>query len=57
VSFWKYIGKENDRGFKYGINLKAIKRTIESDSLVSKLIVKNNENEFAEDGFCTIARA
>lgn len=57
VSFWKYIGKENDRGFKYGINLKAIKRTIESDSLVSKLIVKNNENEFAKDGFCTIARA
>ena len=57
VSFREYIGKDNDRGFKYGINLKAIKRTIDSEAIVSKLIVKNNSNEFAKDGFCSIARA
>jgi hypothetical protein len=37
--------------------LKSIQRTIESDAIVSKLIVKNNANEFATDGFCSIARA
>ena len=57
VSFHEYIGKDNYAGFKYGINLKSIQRTIESEGIVSKLIVKNNSNEFATDGFCSIARA
>lgn len=57
VSFHEYIGKDNYAGFKYGINLKSIKRTIDSEGIVSKLIVKNNSNEFATDGFCSIARA
>lgn len=57
VSFQEYIGKDNHAGFKYGINLKSIQRTIESEGIVSKLIVKNNSNEFATDGFCSIARA
>lgn len=57
VSFHEYIGNENYSGFKYGINLKNIQRTIDSEAIVSKLIVKNNSNEFAEDGFCSIARA
>ena len=57
VSFHEYIGKDNYTGFKYGINLKTIKRTIDSEGIVSKLIVKNNSNEFANDGFCSIARA
>ena len=57
VSFHEYIGQDNQVGFKYGINLKSIRRTIESDGIVSKLIVKNNSNEFAQDGFCSIARA
>lgn len=57
VSFHEYIGADNDVGFKYGINLKSIQRTIDSDGIVSKLIVKNNSNEFAKDGFCSIARA
>ena len=57
VSFHEYIGKDNFAGFKYGINLKAIQRTIESEGIVSKLVVKNNSNEFATDGFCSIARA
>lgn len=57
VSFKEYIGKDNYAGFKYGINLKQIQRTLDSDAIVSKLVVKNNSNEFATDGSCNIARA
>ena len=57
VSFHEYIGKDNYAGFRYGINLKSIQRTVESEAIVSKLIVKDNSNEFATDGFCSIARA
>lgn len=57
LSFHEYIGVPNYAGFKYGINLKSIQRTLNSDGIVSKLIVKNNANEFAQNGFCTIARA
>ena len=57
VSFHEYIDKRNYTGFKYGINLKSIQRTLESEAIVSKLIVKNNDNEFGTDGFCSIARA
>ena len=57
VSFYESIERNNYTGFKYGINLKSIKRNIESEGFVSKLIVKNNSNEYARDGFCSIARA
>ena len=57
VSFHEYVGNKNYTGFKYGINLKSIQRTIDSEGIVSKLIVKNNSNEFATDGFCSISRA
>lgn len=57
VSFHEFIGQENYSGFKYGINLKSIKRDIDSEEIVSKVIVKNNSNEFGKDGFCSIARA
>ena len=57
VSFHEFIGNENDIGFRYGINLKAITRTIDSDGIVSKMVVKDNSNEYATDGFCSIARA
>lgn len=57
VSFHEFIGKENFAGFKYGINSNAIQRTLNSDTIVSKIIVKDNSNEFAKDGFCSIARA
>ena len=56
VRFKNYIGKDNFSGFKYGINLNSISRTLDSDQLVSKIIVKNNTNEFGKDGFCSIAR-
>ena len=48
---------DNYTGFKYGINLKSIRRSVDSDGIVTKLIVKDNSNEFAPNGFCTIARA
>lgn len=57
VSFKEYIDNINYAGFKYGVNLKSIQRTIDSDSIVTKLIVKDNSNEFATDGFCSISRS
>jgi phage minor structural protein len=57
VKFKNYVGKTNYAGFKYGINLKDIQRTHESKNIVTKLIVKQNNNEHGENGFCTIARA
>lgn len=57
ISFHEYVGKDNYIGFKYGINLKSIQRTLDSEAIVSKMIVKNNSNEYAKDGFCSIARA
>lgn len=44
-------------GFKYDVNLKTIKRTVDSNTTVSKLIVKNNNNEHAKGGICSILRA
>lgn len=57
VSFHNIIGEPNYAGFRYGINEKSIKRNSDSKQLVSKLIVKQNSNEFGKNGFCTIARA
>ncbi len=57
VTFRQYVGKDNYAGFKYGINLKSIERKIDSEKIVTKMIVKPNENEFGQNGFCSIARA
>ena len=57
VTFHEYVGKDNYAGFRYGINLKSIQRTLDSNGAVSKLIVKDNANQFADNGFCSIARA
>lgn len=57
VSFKEFIGQENWAGFKYGINLKGIQRKIDSNQLVSKMIVQPNANQFAENGSCTIQQA
>lgn len=60
VKFTRFAS-ENDEvnwaGFKYGINLKSIKRNVESTAIASKVIVKNNNNEFAPAGMSSIARA
>ena len=44
ITFHEYIGKDNYAGFRYGINLKSIQRTLDSNGVVSKMIVKNNAN-------------
>ena len=58
VTFFDYINEDiKYPGFKYGINLNSIQRTVASDQIVSKIIVKNNSNSLAKNGICTIARA
>ena len=57
VLFRNYIGKKNYAGVRYGINLKNITRTVESKNIVTKLYVKDNNNEIAKNGFCSITRA
>lgn len=57
IYFKEYIGENRYTGFKYGINLKSIQRTIDSEQIATKIIVKPNSNEHGENGFCTIARA
>lgn len=57
VKFKNYIGKDNYVNFRYGLNLKDITRTSASKNIVTKLIVKQNSNQNAENGFCTIQRA
>lgn len=53
----KDLGQEVGVGFVYGIDLKSIQRTIQSDQIVTKTIVSPNANEHATNGFCTIARS
>lgn len=57
VVFYGEILEDNPIGFKYGINLKDVTRTLDSDQIATKIIVKNNSNEYANNGFCSIARA
>ena len=57
AKFKRYLGDNNYAAFRYGVNLKDIKRTYESKALTTKLIVKPNKNELAPKGFCTISRA
>jgi phage minor structural protein len=54
IRFKRYVGKENWNGFKYGVNLKHIKRTVDSNQISTRVIVKANKNEHGTDGFCTI---
>lgn len=51
------VGEDLGWSFEYGIDLKSIKRKIISNELATKIIVLPNDNEFAQDGFCTIARS
>ena len=57
ISFKNYRGDNNYACFRYGVNLKDIQRTNTSKNIVTKLVVKQNANELAKDGFCTIQRA
>jgi hypothetical protein len=57
VTFHSKIGQKKNIGFRYGINLKSVSRTLDSNAIATKLIVKSNTNEFAEGGSCNIALA
>ena len=57
IVFKKDIGKETGLSFEYGIDLNSIRRTVNSDKITTKTIVKTNNNEFAPDGFCSISRS
>ena len=57
VYFKKEIGEDTGISFEYGIDLKSISRTIDSDKITTKIIVQNNANEYAQNGFCSIARS
>ena len=57
IKFKNFTGDDNYASFRYGVNLKDIQRTYESKQLATKLIVKQNNNQLAKNGFCTIARA
>lgn len=57
ITFKQNYGQEVGYGFIYGVDLKTISRTINSDQIVSKTIVSQNSNQYAPNGFCTIQRA
>lgn len=57
VQIRKDIGVDTGVGFVYGIDLKSIQRTIQSDQIVSKTIVSANNNEFAKNGSCAISQS
>lgn len=57
ITFKQNYGQEVGFGFVYGIDLKTISRTIDSDQIVTKTIVSQNSNSAGLNGFCTIARA
>ena len=57
VSFKQYVGKENFAGFRYGINLTSINRSIDSDEFVTKLIVGQPSSEYAKNGVLNIGEA
>ena len=57
VYFVEELERDNGLSFEYGIDLKTITRSIDSDKLATKIIVNPNNNEFADNGFCSIARS
>lgn len=57
VQIRKDIGIDTGVSFIYGIDLKSIQRTIQSDQIISKTIVSANNNEFAKNGSCAISQS
>ena len=53
----EYVGKDNYTGFKYGINLNSIERNVNSDEIVTKLIVDDSQSEYVDEGFVSIGNA
>lgn len=57
VYFKEEVGEDLGYGFVYGIDLKTISRSIDSNQLTTKVVVAPNTSEYAEDGICRIADA
>lgn len=57
VYFKEKVGKDLGYGFVYGIDLKTISRSIDSNQLTTKVVVAPNTSECAENGICRIADA
>lgn len=58
VRFKNYLNDTpNWAGFKYGINDRSIQRTEDAANFSTKVVVKNNANEFATNKFASIARS
>ena len=57
VAFKEYAGKDNFAGFKNGINLEGINRNIDSNEIVTKLIVDPVQSEYSDTGSIDIQRA
>lgn len=53
----EYVGNSNYAGFKYGINLQSIQREINSDEIVTKLIVDQTQSDYTDEGFVSISSA
>lgn len=57
VFFMTEKGSENYSGFRYEKNLSSVSRTIDSDSLTTRLIVEPVDSELTATGLCSIALA
>lgn len=57
VYFKEEIGEDLGYGFVYGIDLKTISRSVDSNQLTTKVVVAPNTSEYAENGMCRIADA
>ena len=53
----EYAGKDNWAGFKYGINLQSIERNINSEEVVTKLIVDQSQSDYVDEGYISIANS
>ena len=57
VAFKEYAGKDNFAGFKNGINLNGITRNIDSNEIVTKLIIEPVQSQYSDTGSIEIQRA
>ena len=53
----EYTGKNNYAGFKYAINLSSIERNVNSDEIVTKLIVDQSQSDYTDEGYISISNA
>ena len=57
VHLREYVGHDNWAGFKYGININSIERNINSDEIVTKLIVDAAQSGYTDSGSVAITYA